>query len=385
MAKTQKKRKYTKKRKAAVTLPLFVVILIIALIVTLYILYTLGYLDRWMKPGTSGDNPGSGSGNGGESIITDDLQIHFLELGNKYTGDCTLIKVGDTEILVDAGSRQSSAGTITSYVKNYCTDGVLEYVIATHGDQDHISGFVGTSEYKGIFEAFECKTIIDFARTSKTTSLYNKYVEKRDAAVAKGAVHYTALDCWNNANGAQRTYELAPDITLNFLYQKYYEEDTTDENDYSVCFLLTQGNNNYLFTGDLEKNGDASLVEKNDLPKCKLFKAGHHGSKTSSTEKLLEVIQPEIVCVCCCCGSTEYTPDIANVFPTQAFCDRVAKYTKLIYVTTIYSETAEGNFESLNGNIVVSSNGGEVKVTCSGSSEPFTESEWYKTYRQKAA
>ena len=74
MAKTQKKRKYTKKRKAAVTLPLFVVILIIALIVTLYILYTLGYLDRWMKPGTGGDNPGSGSGNGGESIITDDLQ-----------------------------------------------------------------------------------------------------------------------------------------------------------------------------------------------------------------------------------------------------------------------------------------------------------------------
>lgn len=116
-------------------MPLFVVILIIALIVTLYILYTLGYLDRWMKPGTGGDNPGSGSGNGGESIITDDLQIHFLELGNKYTGDCTLIKVGDTEILVDAGSRQSSAGTITSYVKNYCTDGVLEYVIATHGDQ----------------------------------------------------------------------------------------------------------------------------------------------------------------------------------------------------------------------------------------------------------
>ena len=100
---------------------------------------------------------------------------------------------------------------------------------------------------------------------------------------------------------------------------------------------------------------------------------------------MLEVIQPEIVCVCCCCGSTEYTPDIANVFPTQAFCDRVTKYTKLIYVTTMYSETAEGNFESLNGNIVVSSNGGEVKVTCSGSSEPFTESEWYKTYRQKAA
>lgn len=47
----------------------------------------------------------------------------------------------------------------------------------------------------------------------------------------------------------------------------------------------------------------------------------------------------------------------------------------------MYSETAEGNFESLNGNIIVSSNGGEVKVTCSGSNEPFTKSEWYLKYR----
>ena len=27
-----------------------------------------------------------------------DLSIHFLELGNEYTGDCTLIKTGDTEV-----------------------------------------------------------------------------------------------------------------------------------------------------------------------------------------------------------------------------------------------------------------------------------------------
>ncbi len=358
-------------------MPLFVVILLIILAVACYILYTQGFFDRWLKK----EEP--------KNIITDDLQIHFLETGNQYTGDCTLIKVGNTEILVDAGSRQASAKTITEYVNQYCSDGVLEYVIATHADQDHIAGFVGNSSVKGIFEAFECRTIIDFARTSKDTQLYKKYVEKRDAAVAASeqTVHYTALDCWNNANGAQRTYELAPDITLNFLYQKFYEEDPSDknENDYSVCFLLTQGNNNYLFTGDLEEKGEKSLVENNRLPHCKLFKAGHHGSKTSSNDILLEKIRPEIVCVCCCCGSTEYTPNIANVFPTQDFCDRVIKYTDKIYVTTMYSETADGNHVSLNGNIIVSSNGGEVKVTCSGSSEPFTKSEWYLTYRKKAA
>ncbi|MBQ7831062.1 MAG: MBL fold metallo-hydrolase, partial [Clostridia bacterium] len=80
-----------------------------------------------------------------EDIETNEFSIHFLELGNKYTGDSTLIKVGDVEVLIDAGSRQSSAATITEYVNQYCEDGVLEYVIATHAHQDHIAGFVGTS------------------------------------------------------------------------------------------------------------------------------------------------------------------------------------------------------------------------------------------------
>ena len=100
-------------------------------------------------------------------VYTDDeIQFHFLTLGNKYTGDCTLVKVGNTEVLIDAGSRQSSAETIVSYVSEYCTDGILEYVIATHADQDHISAFVGTTTAPGIFESFDCRTIIDFPLTN---------------------------------------------------------------------------------------------------------------------------------------------------------------------------------------------------------------------------
>ena len=45
-------------------------------------------------------------------IKNQELSIHFIELGNKYTGDCTLIKVGDVEILIDAGSRASSVEPI---------------------------------------------------------------------------------------------------------------------------------------------------------------------------------------------------------------------------------------------------------------------------------
>ena len=100
---------------------------------------------------------GAGTSSSSQTPAKDaaELSVHFLELGNKYTGECTLIKVGDTEVLIDAGSRKSSASAIVSYVSNYCEDGVLEYVIATHAHQDHIAGFVGTTSAKGVFESFE--------------------------------------------------------------------------------------------------------------------------------------------------------------------------------------------------------------------------------------
>ena len=64
-----------------------------------------------------------------ETIKNEDLSIHFLERGNKYTGDCTFIKVGENEILIDAGSRTSSIEPIHDYITDYITDGELEYVI----------------------------------------------------------------------------------------------------------------------------------------------------------------------------------------------------------------------------------------------------------------
>ena len=310
-----------------------------------------------------------------ESIITDDLQIHFLELGNKAPGDCTLIKIGDTEVLIDAGSERSSAQTIVPYIQTYCTDGVLEYVIATHADTDHIAAFVGTSSIQGVFESFECQTIIDFPKTTKDTQMYKDYVAMRDQEVAKGAKHYTALQCWNNEGDAKRSYQLAEGITLNILYQKFYEEDTSVENNNSVCMLLTQGNNHYLFTGDLEKAGEQSLVKNNTLPKCKLYKAGHHGSDTSSTVELLQKIQPEIVVANCCCGG-KYN------FPHQEFIDNVAVYTDKVYIPVLVAENEEG-YALLNGNIIVRSNGGEVQVQCSNNNTLLKDTPWFAENRKR--
>ena len=350
-------------------------------VVAAYLFTPLGKIVDGILFGENGDREPSG-GNGQIAYETDELAVHFLELGNKYAGDCVLIDIGDTEILIDAGSRASSAATIVPYVQNYCADNTLEYVIATHAHQDHIAGFVGTKDAPGVFESFAVGTIIDFSMTNATSAVYNNYLSAREQAIARGAEHYTALQCWNQTDGAKRTYSITEDISFSILYQRYYEEKSSDENNYSVCILLTQGTNHYLFTGDLEKEGEESLVESNSLPKCQLFKGGHHGSPTSSNDCLLSVIQPDVVCVCCCAGSDEYTSNKDNQFPSQAFIDRIKNYTDRVYVTSLCDESAEKGFVSFNGNIVVTSKGKELTVNCSNNNIPLKDTEWCKNNRK---
>lgn len=377
-------RKKHKKTKRAIAIVLVLVLLVLVVCTCDLKALSQGDVKGAFAPWTEflqGENP-SGGESDGDDTETAEMSIHFPMLGNANTGDCTLIKTGDVEVLIDAGSKRNSASTVVNYINQYCTDGILEYVIATHAHEDHIAAFVGSSSSKtdGVLENFEVGTIIDYPQKKTASNISKDYEALRDSLVEKGTKHYTALECYKEINGGKRTYSLGEGIDMHILYQKYYEQSSSDENEFSVCMLLTAGQNNYLFTGDLEADGEKSLVASNDLPKCKLFKGGHHGSPTSSTSELLAVIQPEIVCVCCCCGATEYTTNMDNVFPSQAFVDRVGMYTSQIYVTSLISEDGKSGVP-MNGNIVVTSKNGEVSVNCSNNNTIFKETDWFKQYR----
>lgn len=326
-----------------------------------------------------------------EMIKSKDLSIHFMELGNKYTGDSTLIKVGDVEVLVDAGSKTSSIETIYNYTSQY-VEGDLDYIIVTHAHEDHYAGF-STSKYE---DSLFCKynvgsgtTIIDFAQitTNKASNkMYKYYQANLNSATngEEGAKHYNVLEALSAYENG--TISLSKDVSLKFLDQEYYHTKSSTENDHSVCFLLSQENkHHYLFTGDLEEKGEISLVAKNpDLPVVDLYKAGHHGSKTSSSKTLLEKIQPKMCAVCCCAGSSEYTKNNDNQFPTQQFIDNIAPYTSQIYVTTICKDYDKGLFESLNGNIIVSCSKEDegINVNCSNNMTLLKDTEWFLSMRK---
>ena len=362
----------------------------IILVVVVLVLAALGvggyfvYKNFFLMKNDSENSSSSKKSTTSQPIINSEaIDINFLELGNKYTGDCTFIKAGNIDILIDAGSRQGSASTITSFVDQYCTDGKLEYVIATHAHQDHIAGFVGSNSAEGIFKHYQIDTLIDFSLTNTDSDIYQNYVSLRDEKITSGDIthHYTANDCIQGTNGAKKTYQLSEGTKFEILDQKFYRENSSDENNYSVCALFTQGNNHYLFTGDLEKAGEKSLVELNDLPEVELFKGGHHGSYTANTDDLLSVIKPKTICICCCAGSDEYTKTPENMFPAQDAVNRMAKYTEDIFVTTVVSDDSKG-YKSMNGNINFHCESGQnYIVTGSNNSIKLKETEWFKANR----
>lgn len=339
------------------------------------------------------------------------FSVHFLELGNKYTGDCTYIKYKDYDILIDCGSRSNSVEAVSNYLNKYVTDNTLEYVIITHAHRDHYAGFAAS---KSIFDLYECENIIDFGNATNQedgAATYERYKEERDAEIALGANYITAISCRNtDETNKEFVLDETNNVKFEVLYNEFSNYDRTkpqettykasSENDYSVCTLFTFNEQKFLFTGDLEsgelhnKEGGEELLVKNNQSLIdlrdngedygvSLYKAGHHGSKTSSGSVLLAAIRPEHVGVCCCAGSDEYKAEPENTFPTQAFINRIAPYTDKIFVTTLCVDWEKGEYTSFNGNIVVWTKKelDIVKIDCSNNNTKLKDTEWFKTNR----
>ena len=414
MAKKKKLTKTQKKKLARFIISM--ILLFIIIIAFVFFKDKIPFFNQPSDPETSETSPSIPDSSSDESVVAkvegvtyDNLQFHFLELGVYETGDSTYIKAGDTDILIDAGASTDSVPTLIEYINKYCKDGKLEYVITTHAHADHYAGMFGkkmsTTNFNGeaitsngIMYYYQIDTIIDFAFSTKADEDYSntnkdigKYTAAVNYAVSKGAKHYTAKDCWTQTNGASRTYTLdeTNNITMDIIYNKYYLEKSSDENNHSVCTMFNYNDQHFFLTGDLEKEGEEALAEYYDkstpektLPHCELFKAGHHGSKTSSNDCLLELITPEICTVCCCAGSSEYTNINDNTFPTQEFINRIAKYTDKVYVTSMLDtnasrETNEQVFKSLNGTIIVSSDGSQIGLAASNNLTKLKDSDWF--------
>ncbi len=200
------------------------------------------------------------------------LIVHFLDVGQ---GDSIFIELPNGRtMLVDAGENYHGQGII-DYVQ---TIGYhkLDYVVATHPHEDHI----GSMPY--IVRNFEIGSIYmpDVTANTATFESLLKAIKAKGLRVKNGRTGVHII----------KDSELTADIIAPD------KPDESNLNNSSIVLLLTFGNVSYLLTGDAEtKELNAIRADMH----ATVLKAGHHGSKTSTTQTLLKKISPSVTVISC--------------------------------------------------------------------------------------
>lgn len=211
----------------------------------------------------------------GDSANT--VRVSFIDVGK---GDCILIQAGESSAVIDTGY-ENTADDVISYLKG---SGVkrLDCLVITHYDRDHIGGT------QAIGEAFPIDIVYlpGYVGEDKNYRALTKAVKNLD--VAAQAVRRVERVQLGNA--------ILTILPTSLNYEPNASGGEGNDNDLSIVATLTYGNDSYLFAGDLEKEGiDAlldSMTEQYDV-----LKMPHHGRNSSSTDELIESVQPQIAVI----------------------------------------------------------------------------------------
>lgn len=198
----------------------------------------------------------------------DNCRLTVMYVGE---GQCILLQSMGQSILVDCGGN-SDVNAANTAAEQLLGQGIfkLDGIVLTHYDRDHTGAlpnlltrvkadkiYLPQMDDKGVLSALESKT---------------------DA-------EHILVD-------SNQTFRLGnAEVTL-------YETGTLKtENENCLCLLFDTQNCDILITGDRGKSGEKRLIKQNALPDVDILIAGHHGSKNSTTEALLEAVTPETVIV----------------------------------------------------------------------------------------
>lgn len=188
-------------------------------------------------------------------------------------------------ILIDTGGKltipkenwqkfqnQSNADkTLIPYLQSVGV-GKIDDLILTHTDDDHVGDFVELAN------KIKIKRVWVSSGEISNTSFVAKLKQ------AKIPIHLA------------QTGESIPifDQKLQILSSGYTGKG--DNNDSIVTYGNFYGKK-FLFTGDLEQDGELKLLKNYPTLKVDVLKAGHHGSRTSSNPEFIKQIHPQVALV----------------------------------------------------------------------------------------
>jgi competence protein ComEC len=205
-------------------------------------------------------------------VLAAELRVHYVDLGQ---ADCILIQSDESAVLIDGGEYKTR-DVLIKYLHGVGVS-VIDYVVATHPHSDHIGGLAP------VIRRFDVKNVLmpDAIHTSATFEHLLTAVEEKSLKIT------IAIPGDTIAAGIIKFVVLAPGKTFK------------DLNNSSVVLRMVHGSTSFLFAGDAERQSEEDMLRRGVVLPVDVLKAGHHGSRTSSTAEFLKAVRPGTVVVMC--------------------------------------------------------------------------------------
>lgn len=251
---------------------------------------------------------------------TSELEITVLDVGQ---GLSVLMGSNGEYVLYDGGGRSHSS-YVVSYLKQHGVE-KLQYLFASHYDEDHIAGLIGALKTVSVNQAI-------IPNYQADTSIYESFM-----SAVEEAEQVTYAE-------AGTLYSFG-DALINVLYAVDGSEET--ENDKSTVISVAMGDFVCVITGDVEHGTEAKLIKSGVSLNCNVYIVGHHGSSSSSSSAFVSAMSPETSII-------SVGADNSYGHPTEETLKVLSDNGSTVYRT------------DLSGEIYVTSDGQDYTVTTEG-------------------
>ena len=244
------------------------------------------------------------------------VTIKFIDVGQ---GEAILIALPEKTMLIDAGPT-GSAPKIAQVLQELGRD-KIDYLVATHPDEDHIGGMAD------VISNTQIGTIYAPNKTNNTAT-YRKFL----TTIQNNNLQITLAE-------AGTIIDQTDSYKLEILWPKK-DANFPDTNDYSIIIKLTVGNKTFLFTGD----APTSAILDSNPGHIDVLKVSHHGSRTGTTEVLIHKLSPTYAVL-------SYAVDNSYGHPMQSVLNALHKHSVEVWGT------------GANGTITITCDGTTIDIS----------------------